>query len=496
MSTSQEPLISLQFEALDDLLAQHPFGNSEYVIGQLHACYCRRLAKIATRLPIARQLLDALSNAEPYHRYRAIGDTVLRCAVQHAHVQVESSEPYGLRLDQCEEVFRETIRFLSDAKEGLIGSALVSRLGSDCYHGWIWSEECPETVFTRTFRVLVHDNYRQRLCTPSAEEREMLLVGTRLLARLLPRSSRSALAHTHLVAVFPQEGAWATTLSSSEFRLSGTIFLNRGLLFNPWKVAEHLFHEALHQQLYDVRQGHLLLDPNFTRDDAPLIQSLWNMPDSTRGNFWDIHRSLAAFHVYVYLSLLTTVAGQRPDLEEEYGPVTMVGRRTALVRAHYLNEQIRKLCWQELGVAGRRIVDWLSSILELLDPTPPAEGACIHLLLDRYWREARAIASLVGAAQPAELHTRLARLIEQEVESARHVLAEVREDIGPLDTAMSSFASEDPVTRFLSIRTLIAETILNVSPSSYTLSSSRVADEMVRDMVETSSEEVQTLLAR
>jgi hypothetical protein len=270
------------------------------------------------------------------------------------------------------------------------------------------------------------------------------------------------------------------------------------LLSNPWLVAEHVFHESLHQQLYDFRQGHSLLVPNFVREGAPLIHSLWNRPDSARGNYWDVHRALAAFHVYFHLALLCTIAERRAsELEAEYGPVRLVGRRTALVRAHYLNEQIRALCWQELGEAGKRFMDWFSSILELLDPSPPAQGSYVHLLLDRYWREAREIESLSNnAEQPSDLPNQLMTLIEDEVKSARCTLTELNEELDQFNEALASFSNEKPATQFMSVRTLIAKTILDASPPSYRLSESKRPDEMVRQMVENSSEVLQPLLAR
>jgi hypothetical protein len=489
------------FEALDALLAEHPFGNSDYITEQLHVCYKRRLGKISAHLPVAGQLLDTLCRAETYSQYRVIGDTVVRCAVQHALKQVETGTQYGLPLERCEEVFRATIRHLEEGKDGPLGSGLVSRLGPGQHHGWIWSEERADDVFARAFRYVVTDNYAEQLCTPNTEEIAMLAKGAELLSELLPLSSRSALSHTHLVAIFPAVGSWTTRASSSEFRLSGTVFLSRKLLANPWWVAEHLLHESLHQQLYDFRHGHSLLEPNFDREGAPTICSLWNVPDSSQGNYWDIHRALAAFHVYVHLSLLATLVEQRAsDLEDVYGPVRMItGRRTALVRAHYLAEQIRAVCWQELGPAGKRVVDWFSSVLEVLDPSPPPQGAYVHLLLDRYWREAKDVELLLSEPERrSDLSHQLMMLAKVEVDSARCVLAELNAegDLDRFNDALVSFSDEEPGTQFVLVRRLIAKTILNVSPDGYRLSESKMPDEIVKQMVESSSQSLTTLPAR
>ena len=75
---------TILLDPFDGLLSQHPFGKSDYVIQQLHVCYKRRLRKISAHLPAAGQLLAALNRVDAYQQYRTIGDTVVRCAVQHA----------------------------------------------------------------------------------------------------------------------------------------------------------------------------------------------------------------------------------------------------------------------------------------------------------------------------------------------------------------------------------------------------------------------------
>jgi hypothetical protein len=482
------------WDTLDAILARHPFGDSDYITGQMHICYKRRLDKLALRLPAARRLRDALDSVEPHVEYRAIGDTVLRCAVQHAQVEVETGLPYGIGLQQCEEVFEETVRLLERGDCAPLGSGLTECFGPTRRESWVWSEQRRDDVFARALTAIVEQNYGDmRPCTPNADELHMLGRGVELLARLLPRSSCSALGHTHLTFVFAPHGSWATTMSSSEFKISGTIFLNRNLLSNPWIVAEHLYHESLHQQIYDIRAGHLLLNPDFARPGAPLIHSPWNRPDSSLRNYWDVHRALAAFHVYVHLSLLASLAEQRAAELEEYGPVMMMGRRTSLVRAHYLAEQLRACCWDELGPAGKQLVEWFTSILEPLDAAPPARGAYVHLLLDRYWREATGVAAEDGEGPPA-LASRLAVLLEEEVARTRSVLRLMNVPTEAFDRALRSCSGQDAATRFLSVRTLIAETILTICPESFRLSESMEPDEVVKHMVEDSSEVLNRLL--
>lgn len=486
---------------LESILAQHPFGNSTYITEQLHICYERRLHKISCHLPVAGQLLHALRQADPSCRYRVIGDMVVRCAVQHALKQVETGTQYGLPLGECEEVFRDSLRLLREGVCAPLGSGLVHRLGAAPYHAWIWSEERSSNVVGRAFRYLVYDNFGEHLCTPNADELAMLAKGAQLLGDLLPVLSRSALSHAHLVGVFPPIGDWIGTASCSEFRLSGAMFLSRLLLSNPWGVAEAMFHEALHHQMYDFRQGHSLLQPDFARDEAPRVHSLWNLPDSSRGNYWDTHRALAAFHVYVHLALFWTVAEHRSqELEEVYGKLfSKVGSYTAFARAHYLAEQIRALCWQELGLAGKRFLDWFSSVLDVLNPSPPPEGSYVHLLLDRYRREMKHVDLFQSNPKRSpNFSQQIASIAKNEINSTRRVLAIVNAEaaLGRFNDALAHLSDEELGTQFSQVRRVISETILGASPNGYTLCAPRVGDEIVKQMIESSSERLRILLAR
>lgn len=498
MSAKVKEDYPLPVDKLEQLMEQNPFGNNDYITKQMHESYRRRLRKVSSRLPEAGKLLDAVDRSDTDGKYRIFGDTVLRCAVQHAHVRVEAGTEYGLPLEQCAEVFTETTRLLESGESAPLGSSLSERFGSQPYHGWVWDDACNENVFTRAFRVVVRENYGiEEPCTPDRDQLAVFRRGVRLLEELLPLLSRSALSHVHLASIFPPVGEWARRLSSSEFRVSGTIFLSTYLMNNPWAVAEHVFHEALHQQMYDIRAGHLLLNPDFVRPDAPEIHSPWNRPDASRGNYWDVHRALAAFHVYVHLALLSMVAEKRHDKIQEYGPIRMIGKRTALVRAHYLGEQLRERAWKEFGRAGERFVEWFGSVLELLDTSPPAPGACVHLLLDRYWREATEVDSLPQESETETIFTqRLQELANDEVGTARKVLTMIRDNVDEFDSAVAGFADQHPLKQFVSVRTLISDTILNVAPDNFQLAESKVPDELVRQMVERSSEVLRTLLHR
>lgn len=490
----------------DALLSEYrPFGDGDYIHEQMRMTYGRRLSKISASVPVAGKLFEALQRADSYTQYRVLGDPVMRCTIQHALTQIVTRSPYGLPLEDCEEIFREALRHVLGRRPGgLLGSSLpyVERLGSEPWHGWIWSEDHPEDAFGRALRHLIREHYGESLATPSPAEVAMLQKGARLLGELVPSLSRSALSHVPLLAVFPSVGRWKTKASSSQYRLSGIIFLRREALRNPWWIAEHLLHESLHQKLYDFRHAHSLLARDAVEvDDRPSeitkpVVSIWNFPGLDQLNHWDTHRAVAAFHVYVHLALLCSIAEHRvEELEAVYGPPqgelpTMTEGRQAFDRAHYLGEELRDSCWQELGPAGQRLIDWLSSVLDALDPSPPPPGAHLHLLLERYALEGRMVKRASVSAESAGV---LTDLITDEIRVARAVLSIVDPtiDLNHFGACIAHEPGEALTARFARVRGHISRALLEMMPDGYHFrpipSMSPGPDEMVREMVETST---------
>ena len=498
----------LRLQPVDDLLTQHPFGNSDYTSRQLRIAYRRRLAKIASQLPVAAELLNELRSVDDMQQHHILGDTVLRCAVDHALVQVSAGRAYGLPLARCEELIADAVQYVRTHECGSPLSLPLARTldasGDNC---WVWDEEHAEDNFARAFLHLVEDHYGGRPTTPSDAEYAILRQGVSLLGDLLPKSSSSALTHTRIVTIVPAEGAWTTTNSSSEYRLGGTIFLSRRLLSSPWRVAEFLFHETLHQQMYDFRQGHSLLSLDFERPDAPTILSLWNVPGN---NEWDIHRALAAFHVYVHLGLLASLAEQRKsELERRYdAPLQMTSSRTALSRAQYLGNKIHESSWDELGDAGKSFVDWFNSVIDYVDSDPPPKGSYIHLLLDRYLREASSVESRIsnGNGYASATANMFAALRDSEIKSVRSLLVSVNAAsvVRLFDDKVSAIAasSADPsiiansASQFVQVRRAVASAISTITPNGYEISRSRIPDEAFWQIVERSSATLISALAK
>lgn len=483
-------------EVVEDVLVrQQPFGDSNTILDQLGFCTERRLGIIGEHLPSAERLLGALRKANVEDKRVVTGNTVVRCAVQHAHVQIETNESYGLPREQCDAIFAEAAHRLEIGTHGTpfeSGPFRLPRLGDEPYHGCCWREDYPDDVFGRSFRSLVLQNYHAPLCTPNDEEIALLRRAEQLLQRLLPSLTRSALSHTHIVGVFPNVGPWASKASSSQIRVTGTVFLGRCLFSNPWIVAEHLLHEMLHQKLYDFRHGHTLLQPDFGRRDAPRIVSPWNPEDLTQANSWDTHRAFAAFHVYAQLALLAIVARQRAaELEPEFGPINgMIDGHKAFERAWYLGEQLKGPGWETLGLAGQRFADWLISILQALEPSPPPKGSYLHLVLDLYQREAKkAVSAVENPVSGPDLVGKLALRARDEVVAASKILSDLKAvaSIDQLNATVATIPVEELGTQLPKVRGAVASALLGVSPDGYSLtgveSGTQNADACVRRMV-------------
>lgn len=479
---------------IEEGLAGHrAFGDSAYILDQFQTSSQRRLGVIAAGLPSAGRLLDALERTDSTGRIRVFGHTVVRSAIQHAHVQVETNEEYGLPIGDCDKVFEVTTRHLELKRPRTPFESSpfrLPRLGGKPHHGWIWSEDYPKDIFGRSFRSLIEGNWGATLATPSDDDIAALKKGVRLLDALMPLLTASALSHVQVVGVFDQGDGWNRTASSSQFRVGGAIMLARSLFRSPWTVAEHVLHESLHHKLYDFRHGHSLLKPEAQMRDAPRVRSPWNPAELNELNQWDIHRVFAAFHVYVQLAVLSLIAKNRAkELEELYGPADgMIDSKKAFERAWYLGEQLKDgRVWNLLGLAGQRMVDWMLSVLDVLEFPPPPRGADFHLVLDLYWREARGVDS--GQSAASDHLSQLGRLAEDEVESTRRILSAIPAEplLDQFNDDIGQFADDELGANFTSVREGIAWTLLNASPDGYGLKSavpdSEDLNDLVREMV-------------
>jgi hypothetical protein len=172
----------------------------------------------------------------------------------------------------------------------------------------------------------------------------------------------------------------------------------------------------------------------------------------------------------------------------------MTESRRAFQRARYLGEKLQSSCADELGFAGRRFVEWLCSILDVLEPAPAPPGAYLHLVLDRYLMEAAKIAQL---SLSAELVQGLAALLQSEITFAKAVFALMGDDVLETEflTALANCSRLDEASAFPTIRRVISQSLLKLAPDGCTFHpllhrSRRAAEEVVREMIESSSRQL------
>lgn len=405
--------------------------------------------------------------------------------------------------DEDDEVLRQSIEQLDKghARCLLAGDDTAdNRLGADDHHGWVWLADTFETAPGRVTREVLARYSQIPLDAPAPAEVGMLRKGVRLLETLMPNLARSALGHTHVAAVIAPLGHWADMRSTSLIQVGGGIFLGKPALRNPWVAAECLLHESVHQKLYDFRHGHTLLARDFAAEDLgpqPSVVVPWRSPGSGRENAWDTFRALSAVHVYVHLAVLGSAAEEREaELAEEFGSLSdaqprMVTARTAAERAHFLAEGLRESCWDELGPAGRLLIDWLQATLEAHDPCPPPKGADLHLLMDRYLGEARTVAA---RSLPAEFTGKLSLLMADEIAAVQAILviAGSEQARTQFEQRISRLPRHGSETGFVEMRTVIADSLRNLSQDGYRLIPAGGDDvhQTLRKMIDDSSNRI------
>jgi hypothetical protein len=379
---------------IEETLANgRPFGDPDYIWDRLCLHYEHRVRVLGDRSAGARRLDAALVGTPGGERRRVLGDPAVRIAIDRSLVQ------------PTPEVGLETI--LETAAASLAPTAAATppplaeraaeafRIREDPWP-WVWStardDDDPLGDFIQ--HVFTQDVGTLRVSAPDSRTHHMLIDGARLLSELLPRLAASALSHVHTIVVVDESSSPGFS-SLTHSRLPGIIFLSPNVLKNPWQAAEYLLHEAMHVKFTDLEHTHSLLSADYDPSISPTVHAPWNRAPAG----WPINRSLTVLHVYTCLALFFTVVTDRhASLAERYGPLRggpdpAKRTRRSFDRAHYLRRHLA-LNQGQLDTAGRLLVRWLGDILRVFDPAPPPEGACVHLLLDLYDREASTVRAL------------------------------------------------------------------------------------------------------
>jgi hypothetical protein len=168
-------------------------------------------------------------SARQTFRYRLLGDPVVRAALQHLLQHNLESNNRLLPVGECRAVLEYALEHIERGRDVPPAVSGMSPLpiGRAPHLGWIWTEDHADDVIGRAFRSLVHQEYGEPLSTPSAEEVTQLREAVELLDHLVPTLARSALSHVQIVALYPPLGNWRGKGSTSQYRFSRIVFLNR-----------------------------------------------------------------------------------------------------------------------------------------------------------------------------------------------------------------------------------------------------------------------------
>jgi hypothetical protein len=428
--------LPVKIEKFDATTAnKRPFADPTYLFACTLERYVHRLRVLSGALPIAGRLADTLmQEADPEAQRRIIGDPVVRASINEGLTQIHFGKS-TFTADEIGEVLLVALDILREQKP-------VSTLQLGAHdpipfipsqnHGWFWSNKRDQDAPARFFRKLygVLEANKSVLVTPTEKDREIISQAIDLLIAVLPRLSRSALEHVHLVCLCdPPEEHQNRNVHFSSFtsiKIPGTIFLGRSSLRHPWKIAEAILHESLHEKLYCFQHTHSLFC-KLGFDAAPKVRALWNRPQKTQNNWWPLSRAIFALHVYVHLAMLfEAMQMQCARLESLFGSNDGLDlpawKRRALDRAQYLIYHVSQFT-DELGPAGYALLRWLTALLQQNDPAPPEPGSYVHLLLDLYQRE---------TAQLAEQHRglhHLPPLVKHDLERKLHTETAIADQI-------------------------------------------------------------------
>ncbi len=477
--------------AVEQVLAcEKPYGDDLHILDQSRDRLVRRLEHLAAHLPSAAELVRAVAASPACDHRRLFTETTLRSAIGHAHKQLTPGPQRGpqlLGLADCADIFTTAARYLRDGgTDTPLQDGTLIRLGPEPHHGWIWHDEHPNDTYGRALRTLISTRYRMLPGTPDAGATAMLTTGVQLLEELLPSLAPSALHHTHLIGCVPNSTAFFG--SSSRPDLGGMLLLNESME-SPWWVAEHVLHESMHLKLYDLLDGETLMPSGGAMSVARPVVTPWNPSMASGANFWHTWRVLAAFHVYVHMALLSTMAERRArELEPTYGPVTgMLDSDRARARARYLGHQLRtqELCWDELGPVGRGLAEWLQSALDTFDHAPAPDGSTLHLYLDLYRRETVRVEGLL--ADPSAPRDELTVLARQDISSTRGILRELNahRELAAFEAWITD--AELPHD-YPALRGIVEKCLLAASIDGYRMNESARHDAMVGDMVQSGSD--------
>lgn len=211
----------------------------------------------------------------------------------------------------------------------------------------------------RTFtRSMLDEGIQVEVVEPSDADLSRMGAALTLLEEVLPETAVGTLHLAPGVAIV--EG---TVTSAYINENPYCVLINRTQFSDPALLAETIFHEALHQKMVDIR-----LSTNFLREGYDDLTSeergdvLVPWPSSGQPRKWSAARALAAYHVYVHVSVYYSALLSR----EIYKLINLDKQavrdrlQTAFERALYLGTSLTDAALNQVwGEDGQNLLQWL-----------------------------------------------------------------------------------------------------------------------------------------
>lgn len=518
---------------IENMLAMDQiYGNPNQILNRVLTFFHRGVERLSDRVESSRECLLAFERATDERRFRVFCDPVVRDVIAESLAWLKEGSERSFSA-QCDEIMKAIPRYLekyctTTPLENAVKRHI--RLGDAPHYAWVWSEDREEDIFSERFRALFQREIANSvsskpvvLRSPDDRMEKSLVLGYRLLLKLLPTLGLSVLRHVQLVAVIDvaDKRKWNRPTRAdlcqnvSTHAIPGTIFLSPSPLRSPWHAAEALLHEAAHKKLSDLVLTRSIFRKGFRADTAQTIRSVWNSPLSWNPNDWSSDRALFAFHVYTHLGLFFQVVEEKKEeLAEEFGDLCgmdpAAAARGALDRARYLGSRLVEVAQEDLGEDGKSLVFWLNQLLQAIDPNPPRPDPTIHLWLDRYDRETNELGKLIRviSTQNAEVGNdapdapydewsalRLARhLVQSDLVAAYRILSVLGEAQPPVlpyydgdrwsVTAMLHTSPQELADLFQSLRRVLSRTLRTIPDEAFQRICQTRRTKTLRDLVE------------
>lgn len=362
-----------------ELADRKPFGDSQHINHLVDNLYLRRLSMAEGVFPAATAVMDQLRCLTVDAQHYFLRDPAFRMGVDQAFLHAKAL-PVRHTIDSTERLLERAASLLkSRGRTALLEAGAVStKLGERLCSPRLW-EDCGSNPSSNCVLEMIREIVPEaHIDRPYEKQVATLQAAVRLLDRLLPWLSQSALNHAVTVVIVSDRetpgSGYRGFRSGTTSSLPGVVVLSASELATPWRAAEALLHESLHLKFIDLEFTHSMDVKD--RTAAPCrIRPPWCALSASEG--WPAIRGMTAAHVYIGLDLLFR-NGRREAMRSDptlLGIVSPAELREASLRANDRAQFL--LCaleenLQYLGLAGQHFVAWLGGLQSLKRDIIPA----------------------------------------------------------------------------------------------------------------------------